>query len=501
MAVHELLGVLACLLACVGFAAGAQGQPIHVGWAQVDITPGRSAAVAGMPMLRITDKVTSPLTATALALEAPYEQGPDNRVVIVSCDLRGISEELLQAVRDELTANHPQVDGQAIIMGATHTHNAPPLSAMGIPTDAMVEEEYIAFAAPRLAAAISQAWSSRKPGGVSFGLSHAVVGHNRLMANTDGTSRMGGRLNRPDFSHVEGYEDAALNLLYTWDDQGQITGVLINAAVTAQTLQNESVIAADFWHETRQELRQRLGAKLYVLPQCSSAGDQMSRPWVYRPAEDRMEKLMGLDRRQMMAKRIADGVMAIHEVMSRNIETTPALRHRSESVPLPRRVISQQDVDEAAQGAAGMQEAYDKALADHKANPALMDDPKWVANATRFHRELRRAINVKDRYELQQKQSHLPVEMHVLRLGDMAMASNPFELYLDFGVQIKTRSPAVQTFVVELSNGSFGYIPTQRSVAGGAYGATPASTYIGPEGGKELVDWTVQTLQSLWQPR
>jgi len=45
----------------------------------------------------------------------------------------------------------------------------------------------------------------------------------------------------------------------------------------------------------------------------------------------------------------------------------------------------------------------------------------------------------------------MPVEVHVIRLGDMAIASNRFELYLDFGIRIKARCPAVQTFVVQLA--------------------------------------------------
>ena len=72
-----------------------------------------------------------------------------------------------------------------------------------------------------------------------------------------------------------------------------------------------------------------------------------------------------------------------------------------------------------------------------------------------------------------------------------------FELYLDYGMRIKARSPAVQTFVVQLA-GQASYLPTARSVAGGAYGAVPESTEVGPEGGRELVDQTVKLISSLW---
>ena len=91
----------------------------------------------------------------------------------------------------------------------------------------------------------------------------------------------------------------------------------------------------------------------------------------------------------------------------------------------------------------------------------------------------------------------MPIEVHVLRVGDAVFATNPFELYLDYGMQMKARSPAIQTFIVQLT-GSGSYLPTKRSISGGAYGAVPASTLIGPEGGRELVDQTLGMIESLW---
>jgi len=83
-----------------------------------------------------------------------------------------------------------------------------------------------------------------------------------------------------------------------------------------------------------------------------------------------------------------------------------------------------------------------------------------------------------------------------VRLGDIVIATNPFELFLDFGIQIKARSPAIQTFVVQLAgNGS--YIPTERALAGKGYGAEPVSNPIGPEGGKMIVEETIKILKNL----
>jgi hypothetical protein len=104
-----------------------------------------------------------------------------------------------------------------------------------------------------------------------------------------------------------------------------------------------------------------------------------------------------------------------------------------------------------------------------------------------------------DRYRQQDKEPALSVEVHALRIGDAAIVTNPFELFLDYGVQMKGRSKALQTFVLQLTCGSgVGYLPTQRAVEGGGYSAVIASSRIGPEGGQVLVDRSVELINSLW---
>ena len=60
-----------------------------------------------------------------------------------------------------------------------------------------------------------------------------------------------------------------------------------------------------------------------------------------------------------------------------------------------------------------------------------------------------------------------PAELHILRLGDVAIATNPFELYVEYGARIEARSRASLTMLVQLSSGDSGYLPTERAVQGG----------------------------------
>ena len=112
---------------------------------------------------------------------------------------------------------------------------------------------------------------------------------------------------------------------------------------------------------------------------------------------------------------------------------------------------------------------------------------------------LRRNKDVVDRYEAQQPGATWPMELHALRIGDVAFATNPFELFMDYGLRMKARSAALQTFVVQLACGCDGYVPTTRAIAGQGYGAEAPSNKVGPEGGQVLVEETVAAINSLWE--
>jgi len=89
------------------------------------------------------------------------------------------------------------------------------------------------------------------------------------------------------------------------------------------------------------------------------------------------------------------------------------------------------------------------------------------------------------------------MELHVLRLGDVAVCTNSFELFTDYGIRMKARSEAVQTFVVQLV-GPGTYLPTEKAIRAGHYSAVVHSSLVGPEGGNVLVERTVNILNSLW---
>jgi hypothetical protein len=195
-----------------------------------------------------------------------------------------------------------------------------------------------------------------------------------------------------------------------------------------------------------------------------------------------MARLRGLTRTQELGRRIANAVNACLALVQDDIRTSVRFVHRVERFDLPGRKVT--DAEHAR--AKGLYEPLAR-------KEKLVGPDYWNMNFYKL---------TMDRYEAQQKAEPLyPMEMHVLRLGDVAIATNPFELFVDYGVQIQARSPAPQTVLIQLASPiDFGYyVPTALAIRGGGCSAIVEQSLVGPAGGQALVERTVQAIDALWQ--
>ena len=472
----------ACVVLLLAVCSGPLGAAeIWVGAATTNITPDKPVALQGQFELRISRKVETPLTATAVALEARNGNRSAERAIMISCDLAMVSVKFQQQVRERLREKLPDFDVRNLFLTATHTHTAPVLEPFwyDIPKQGVMQpEEYATFLAERLCAVAAEAWKNRQPGGVSWVLGYAVVGHNRRAVYAGGTAAMYGSVNRPDFQNFESGEDHDVNVLFFWDRQQRPLAVAINVACPSQEVESRTAINADFWHDVRQRLGERHKG-LCVLAWPGAAGDQSPHLMYRKAAELRMQKLRGLEPTQEIGRRIAREVEDLFDLARQDVRTDAPLVHRVQDLVLPTRKITREEMVQAQAQAAA---------AEKRPGPGSHAHQVW-------HQD------VVDRYAKQQQQqdAQRTVEIHVLRIGDVAIATNPFELFLDYGMRIKGRSKAQQTFLVQLTTDWAGYLPTKKAVAGGGYSAIVQSSFIGPEGGQILVDRTVELINALWQ--
>ena len=67
------------------------------------------------------------------------------------------------------------------------------------------------------------------------------------------------------------------------------------------------------------------------------------------------------------------------------------------------------------------------------------------------------------------KPDQVSIRLHVFGIGDLGVASIPFEVFAEIGLEVKAKSPFKQTFVVGLADGYWGYLPTPAQHELGGY--------------------------------
>ena len=468
-----------------------------------------------------------PLTATALAMEKDGEQA-----VLVSCDLAQTTFNLVADIRARLADNTVGLDPMKITFNAIHTHTGPGypggsraegqagslfnylrevlgtflapgqkyVEAANVSDnpDIATEQEIYDMLVERLTQVILDAWKNRRPGSFSNAFGRAVVGQCRRAAYSDDTAQMWGDTNTAVFEALEGGSDSGLELLYIYDAEGALTGVVANTACPAQCVQHRHFVSPDFWGEVKMLLRERFGPGLYLLPQCSMAGDQCPVDlirWVQpesdlndpnctrtnppkRKADPSMFDLAGM---RKAGKRVAKEIIEVWEEGVDEPQTNPVFEHRVKFLQLPLRRATLTNVNNAR-----------NAIQDYLRDLNGRDLDYMDLGRLQVH------LGVLGRAHLQEHVDILDSEVHIIRLGTIAIATNPFEPFLDYGNQIKARSDAEQTFLVQLANGSEGYIPTAQAERHGHYSAFIGSGQVGHLGGEQLVRETLQNIRQMF---
>ena len=443
-----LLAGLSCVFspAFVTAAEPPAGR-LYVGWATVDITPAQRVVLDGSGYKRVTKEIEDPVTATVLALETRDGDKPIEQAIMISLDLVRMTNEVHEGLQRVAAEKLKSFDSSKLICGVTHTHCGPSISYdktgpgqlydISQEKEVMTPQQYIQFLYQKVGVGMVQAWEGRKPGGYSWALGEAVIGYNRRLSYRDGSAIMGFDVSRPDFSHVEGYEDHGVEILFFWNANHELTGMLLNIACPSQV--GRRAISADFWHQIREGLKAEYGQAISVFAQCAAAGDQCPADIVRAKAQKIMLQRKGIAWKQELANRVIAAVESSWPCAQQDIQDQPVFCHTTAKMEIPNK------------------QSYNAA--------------RWRA-------------------------SKVPIEFHVIRLGDVAIATNPFELFLDYGIQIKGRSKAVLTFVSQLTCDYCGYLPTRRAVAGGDYSAVNHN--VGPKGGQVLVDETVKAINAMW---
>ena len=436
--------ILACgtLVSLTGGApGGVEAAEILVGGATAGITPQGPAARSGQAHTGFARSVDKPVTATALALEARDGDRVVDQAIMVSCDLLADRGSIQQQLRRRVKSELPEFDVEKLFLSFTYTHGAPvtPEGKYATAEQGVIRPAaHVTSLLKQLGDVVLGAWKSRKPGGVSWGLAREV------------------------------------EMLFFWDPDKSFTAIAVSVPCPSREVEGRSSVSADFWHDVRQQLHKKYSQDLHVLAWTGAAGKQSP----HLRADERTQPKGGPSRTEEIAGRVVRAVDDVFQVAKSEIRTDVPMVHRVQSLRIPVHKVAREEPGQAA----SRHEALLAKLHRGSAENVRMDRGKVVV----------------DRYRQGIDRPYYEAQLHVVRLGDVVIATNPFELFLDLSFQIKARSKAVQTFVIQSTGSSAIHMPTAAPVAGGGYGAGSASHLLGIEGEQVLLNHTVELINALW---
>lgn len=439
-----------------------------IGIAEVNYTPQVGLDMAGN--YRGNDYASRGVhdSLYAKAIVAANENG--EKAALLTVDICYIPGETIQMMRASIASKTTIKAGNVMIM-ATHTHSGP-VAEINAPK----VKEFLS----RAASAVVIADKNLKPAVLAAG--HAFenrVSHNRRLKCKDGTTHMCWEKFAPGFV-IEpwGPIDPELITLSVTQD-GKAKGVIVNFACHATTLTgNNWLYTADYPGYLGESIK-RVKGKDY-LPMffngCCGNVTQVD----YR---------VGFPDTYQECQRIGYilGVTALESIKNEKPVSSDVVKVSREMVPLKRMTIT----DEQFAWAQAIMKKVEK-----EGMPPLQADGIPDAQYAKDWIEMRRTQDVID-----------SLEVMVVRIGDVAFVGLPGEMFTEFGMDIKAKSPCRTTMVMGLTNDEKGYFPTKVSFTQGpkgfapmitGYETTPGTTRYEIGSGEKLAESAIRQLKTLF---
>ncbi|RJP25126.1 MAG: hypothetical protein C4527_17510 [Candidatus Omnitrophota bacterium] len=410
----------------VPYGYAESNSTLHIGYADVDITPELGVTMPGYFTERRASGMLDPLLAKALVLKKE-----NTTLAIVALDLIGVQAPLVEAIRAAIE-DKTGIPPEHIFLHATHTHTGATVSEIEEPLPAQV------------AAAVQQALENCvAESTVTYGCGQERrIAFIRRYLMKDGSVRTNpGRAN-PDVVRPIGEIDPDVHIITFNDAKTALVSYGLHLDCIGGTL-----FSADYPYHLTQTMKTKSGNEWNVIYLNACCGN------VNHINVNDPDQRSGYDESRKIGTRLAE--TALNAQKEAKPIAIDGIAARCETVQSPVRTVKAEDYEWAKQ--------------------EMQRDPE-EANKRKFNeRTPARIIALAET----QEEFH-PAEIIALRIGPLAIVGMPAEVFVEVGRDIKTHSIFDPTLTIGLTGGSMGYQPHPRGYDEGGYEATYGSARHAP---------------------
>lgn len=432
-----------------------------------DISPKKGVDLGGYPYFyRFNEGIHDPIYGGALYLGDEF----DNGILLLISDLFY----LIKPLADRLRKKASELTGfpfERIIVTCSHTHSAPWMSSMFEEIDEenafspTIDEEYNDYVIDSYAEIAKEALETTFDAKISF-----------IKAQCGKAEGIGGNRRDPE----NGPSDEDLPILLVKDKNENLKAIFTKYALHPTILHGENkLVSADYPGAMRKAINKVYPEAVFLFA-LGVSGDQS--PRYFRKDQTFAE----VDRfGQTLAKAVLDKIPEAQysedwkfafasgemELIIKEYKTPE--EHKKE---LERLREKEQELIKAKASYVDLQNA----------NLAVLG-----AECDLDHANKAASGELLDMYN-----EEAPFIVNAFLLNDIAFVFLPGEIFVQFGLDIKEKSPFKETHVITLANGGLpGYCVTKEALEEGGY--EPYNSLIDPASGDILVEKTIEVLEAL----
>ena len=459
--------------------AGAQQQPpagrLRAGAAASNITPPLGESIVGnwepAPAAHVHDE----LYARCLVLD-----DGTTRMAIVVADNVGIPRRVLDEAK-RLARDGAGIPVERILISSTHTHSATTArgSENGKDTDPL--DHYQTFLARRIADGIRRAVNNLEPAQIGWGsgsLPEQVFNRRwfmapgRELANPFGGSdkvRMNPPVGSADLLKAAGPTDPEISFVSVQSATGRPLALLANYSLHYVGGVPNGHVSADYFGVFARRMSDLLerggdGPPFVAMLSNGTSGDINNIN--FRGGQKRLPPYA---RMTIVANQVAAEVFrAMQEIEHRDA--------------LPLKMAQRELTLETRRPSETLIAWAKEVLARPGKAPSKHPRARIYAERT-----LRMA----------EMPARIDVPLQAVRIGDLAIATIPFEAFVEIGLELKEKSPFPETFTISLANGAYGYLPTVAHHELGGYETWLGTSQVEIQAAPRIVDTLLNMLRGL----
>ena len=413
---------------------------LKAGSASTNITPPLGTRIPGGFRPRYAENVDDELFAKAVVID-----NGTTRIAIVTCDLIAIPEKVVDAAKARI-ADRCDIPPAHVMINATHTHTAVAIAdLLGVDEDT----EYTEWVPLKIADAVELAVWRRKPARIGFAsVDEERITFNRRWHMRDGTVRFNPGIEHPDLMKPTGTIDPEVAMMFVEaTDDGTPIAAVANFSLHYIGTDNGNALSADYFGHFDRLMRHYLGDTCISLLWNAASGQINNTDFSGRTKWTASGHQQAVKMANVLAGHfiVEKQLMEMHETLDLSGDLATLTFQRKE--------ITAEDLKIAEQVLSVPQGTYDA----YETGPFswVVGEPIPNALVDVYARECQRLAKLP---------AQMTAPVQVIRLGEAAIVALPGEVFVETGMNIKSRSDANPTFLVSLANGYIGYICTDKAL-------------------------------------